>query len=348
MALRARAGKWSWRFTLDGREYSGASGLAATKRNATAARDMETEHRRAIVEGRSPSLRLRARKFSDAAQEYLTACRAEHRDRSSTARRIAVSFTSLLAAFDGLMVAQVTAREIERYKAVRITEHKVRDVTLRHDLHALSGFFRWSMRMGYAAMNPVREVRIPSDREAVRMHVLSAAEERAYFQAALADPLLHDFARLMLLQGARPDELLRLTAADVDVAAGTAKITRSKTAAGRRTLTLASEARSILARRCAGLAQGAPIFAVSPSGLAKKHARCLRASGCKFVLYDFRHTFATRMAESGCDIATLAAIMGHSSLRLLTRYIHPTAEHQAAAMLRFDAARIGAESEAVQ
>jgi site-specific recombinase XerD len=41
-----------------------------------------------------------------------------------------------------------------------------------------------------------------------------------------------------------------------------------------------------------------------------------------FVLYEFRHTFATRMGESGVDAITLAKLLGHGSLRTVLRYCH--------------------------
>ncbi len=41
------------------------------------------------------------------------------------------------------------------------------------------------------------------------------------------------------------------------------------------------------------------------------------------------------MVEAGCDLPTLAAILGHASLRMVMRYVHPTAQHQAAAIARY-------------
>jgi hypothetical protein len=42
------------------------------------------------------------------------------------------------------------------------------------------------------------------------------------------------------------------------------------------------------------------------------------------VLYTLRHTFLTRLGESGCDVWTLARIAGHSSVAMSSRYVHPS------------------------
>lgn len=65
------------------------------------------------------------------------------------------------------------------------------------------------------------------------------------------------------------------------------------------------------------------------------HDAVCEKAGVAFVLYDFRHTFATRLAQAGVDLATLAAILGHSSIRIVQRYVHPTAEHKKAAMATY-------------
>ena len=43
------------------------------------------------------------------------------------------------------------------------------------------------------------------------------------------------------------------------------------------------------------------------------------------------------MASMGCPLATLAAILGHSphSIRIISRYVHPTRDEQHNAMLRY-------------
>ena len=48
--------------------------------------------------------------------------------------------------------------------------------------------------------------------------------------------------------------------------------------------------------------------------------------------YTCRHTWPTRAVEAGIDLATLAAMLGHSKIDMVLRYAHPTQEHQKNAM----------------
>src|SRR6267378_6510176 len=50
--------------------------------------------------------------------------------------------------------------------------------------------------------------------------------------------------------------------------------------------------------------------------------------GLDFRLYDFRHTYGSRMAMAGVDLMTLRELMGHSSITITQRYCHPTPEHK--------------------
>jgi integrase len=57
-----------------------------------------------------------------------------------------------------------------------------------------------------------------------------------------------------------------------------------------------------------------------------------RCKVAAFRLYDLRHTWATRAAQAGVDLVTLAAMLGNSRIQIVLRYAHPTDEHQFAAM----------------
>jgi site-specific recombinase XerD len=41
------------------------------------------------------------------------------------------------------------------------------------------------------------------------------------------------------------------------------------------------------------------------------------------TLHKFRHTYATRLLESGCDIVTVQRLMGHSDLDTPRQYLDP-------------------------
>jgi site-specific recombinase XerD len=351
---------WNYRFKLDGKEYSGTTDLAATKQNMRAAQDKESEHRQELREGRRPSRPIQVREFNEATRSFLEWAKMEYRAHPNSYRRIATSLTSAKQFFDTEPVSLIDPGRLEEYKAWRVNDHGIRDITLRHDLHALSKFFGYAVKQRWARENPVRHVSIPSDVDAIRIHVLTYEEERQYFIRAAKHRDLTDLGRLILNQGMRPDEVTSLRQGDVDLDRGQLSITGGKSPAARRTLDLTRESRLILARRMVGDSKWIFPSSRNPGQHITRvngaHDRlCAEASKAgiifTFVLYDFRHTFATRIAQAGIDLATLAAILGHSSIRLVQRYVHPTAEHKRSAMLHYDeilrsAAQVANEQEA--
>jgi integrase len=60
------------------------------------------------------------------------------------------------------------------------------------------------------------------------------------------------------------------------------------------------------------------------STVRKQHAKAIATAKLRpFVLYTLRHTFLTRLGESGCDTWTLARIAGHANIAISARYVHP-------------------------
>jgi integrase len=83
--------------------------------------------------------------------------------------------------------------------------------------------------------------------------------------------------------------------------------------------------------------QHAAAFEVIPREAANHNRKPFRP----FVLYSFRHTFLTRLGESGVDAWTLARIAGHSSIAISSRYVHPSEDTVLNAISRLGGHKIG-------
>jgi integrase len=357
MPIRARNGKLEWRFEVHGHEYSHITDLDDTGRNRIKAQRLEADARHLVLEGRGAELRLQVQPFNTAADAFTKWAEGEYSAHPNSWKRLSGSMTSAMVFFRRRPLSSVTRGDIEDFKAWRRTVHKVREVTIRHDLHALSLLFQYGGKHNWCKGNPVREVEIPSDKDAVRMHVLSGAEEARYFGAlallrqeklshkrpAEARGLddLHDLATLMLNQGCRPEELRSLEQTDIDLERGYLTIQRGKSDAARRSLPLTTASKDVLKERLR--TPGRWVFPSSKNpgqhiGQAQRlHGAVLKQAGFSFVLYDCRHTFATRAVERGMELPKLMAILGHTNLRSIMKYVHMTQAHIDDGMRKFEA-----------
>ena len=353
--LRIRSGNWHYRVRHQGREWSGDTGFEATRRNVNAALSEMSRVRQEIRSGRHEKLAVEVRKFNEAADEFLRWAEGEHREHPNTAHRLRTSFASLKKFFGTDPVHSITASKVEKYKTWRRLECKVQEVTIRHDLHALSPFFKYAINANWCRSNPVESVNIPSAEAAVRDHVVTAEEEKAYFATALSEfeitddkgkkskhgPFLalHDVARIILDQGMRPDEVLSLRVEHVDFEKGVLKVIDGKSKAARRTLMMTPAVKTILTARAAGRSNGWMFLGKNPgerlTKLNNPHDAVIKKIGAEFVLYEFRHTFATRFGEAVGDPIALATILGHANLKTVMRYCHPRESHTTKAMEKY-------------
>ena len=63
-------------------------------------------------------------------------------------------------------------------------------------------------------------------------------------------------------------------------------------------------------------------------------------------MYELRHRFATRAVAAGVDLPTLSAMLGHTSITMTMRYVHPAAEQKKLAAASLESFRINGLIEA--
>jgi integrase len=138
------------------------------------------------------------------------------------------------------------------------------------------------------------------------------------------------------------EEFRCLEVAEVDLERGRFKITKGKSKAARRTLTMRIESREILSRRIAECLDGW-IFPSrkNPGKHIGEHQRMQAAivakSGVNCVPYDMRHTFASRAAnEEKMPLPILMSVMGHANLRSIMKYVHTNQSQMDREMARMD------------
>lgn len=282
--------------------------------------------------------------FDDAMKAFLAWSAGEHTEHPATAVRYRTSSLPLLRRFRKRPLDQIIAEDVESYKKDRAAEkgkrtgRKLRPATVNRELACMRAMYNYTLKGHPDLRNPVSRVKfLPENNQQER--VLTFAEQEAYLEHAT--PLLADVAGVLLETGMRPEEVYTLRTQAVDLDRGYLRVLRSKTPAGKRRIELTPECRRILQERIADAPDSGYLFPseTDPSRPIPKvhnaHMRAVRDSGVlRFKPYDLRHTWATRAAESGIDLVTLAAMMGHSRIQMVMRYAHPTQVHQSAAMHR--------------
>jgi integrase len=266
-----------------------------------------------------------------------------------------------------LPMCEVTERKVLEWRQKRLG-NGISPKTVNRDVAALMAVFSHAVRIGVIEESPLArwkqmkvdmrsKVRFLSDEEngllrdylddreskarAERQNyrIWLAARKKELLPEIIEDQYSDHIYPLILLAintGCRPEELLILEWKDVDLVHKSLTVHGETAKSGRtRHIPLSTEARSVFERwsRSPGLKKKGLVF---PGKLGQKMDRLPRAitraiSASKiedFRPYDFRHTFASRLALAGVDLNTIRELLGHEDISTTLIYAHLTHDHR--------------------
>jgi len=173
-----------------------------------------------------------------------------------------------------------------------------------------------------------RAPRIRLAKERQRERLITTAEETLILENAPDN--LRDAFMLIFDTGMRPGEACRLRWEAVDFVRGVILVTHGKSRQARRHLPMSSRVLAMLKERAKSGAvwvfpNKAGDKAITPEnlGYAFRVLRRRFKMSEEVVLYCARHTFATDFMGATGDLSKTSKTLGHGSIAITTRYLHP-------------------------
>jgi integrase len=333
MAIYKRGKVYWYEFVFNGERYRGSaqSGDQKTARQREASERLKLAKGEAGISDPSDTPTLRA--FS---KDFMKQIRMERAGKPRTIDFYQEKLDRILEHPDvaDSRLDKIDEEMIESYKRARIASVSRRGkpmspASVNRELATLRRILRVARHWKRIAAVPrIRLLRGETSRE----FVLSREDEPRYLKAPA--PEMRALCTVLIETGLRVGEALSLEWPQVNlrekpgfltVRAGHAKSGKA------RSIPLTAKARSVLE----GITgrQGL-VFRNKDGGanyhiwLDQQHAavRELLGFSSKFVLHSLRHTFGTRLGETGAESFTIIKLMGHSTITVSQKYIHPSTE----------------------
>lgn len=282
--------------------------------------------------------------FKDASKKFLDWSKVKHAEKT-TERRGYFAVQILDAYFGKKKVDKIEKKDVENFVVWRSnqtsqkTKTNITRGTVNRELITLKQIFRRLIEEQILTENPTIAVKLLKENDA-DFYVISDDEERRYLLAC-SQPL-KDVAIIMLESGMRCGEVYRIKRSEVFLDKGYLKVTKGKTKAAIRQVHLTERAMNVLRYRLNKFKgenlfpQNDEDFRLATQTIDKMHIRTTTRLTMNFRLYDCRHTFASRAVENGIDLLTLSQILGHSGLKTISRYAHPSESYKADAIHKME------------
>lgn len=353
MAIYKRGSIYWYKFTFNGE----AIRESTRQKNQHTARQMEAAHRASLAKG---EVGIREKKVIPTLKSFCIE-RVEPWAKSTFEQASPKTWLWYGFGIDSLKksatLANLKLDEIGPELVAEYASERQRDglqtSSVNSCLRALRRVLRLAVEWGVLEASP--KVKFLSG-EHRRERVITPKEEALYLAAAL--PLLHDVSVVLFDTGMRPEECHCLRWENITWDGGrngVLLIAKGKTKAARRVLPLSPRVRIVLENRWKAAEEPGEGWVwpaetkdghINHDSLKLQHKKALKLAKVRpFEVYSIRHTFLTRLGESGCDVWTLARVAGHSNISISQRYVHPSEDAVLNALSRLSGHNSGHSAE---
>jgi integrase len=305
--------------------------------NKEAAREMMSGHRTRLAKGEVGLLPQKvAPTFKEFAPRFIRQIELDCKEKPATVKFWKEKLNNLLAhaKFADLPLDRIDKAEIDDYKQKRSRTISRLGTpfspgSINRELATLRRLLR--LAADWKEIGGVPKIVLLAG-ERSREFVLSREQESTYLDALPA--AMRSLAVLLLDCGLRLNEALTLRWASVNLQHQPGYLTILKAHSKnskQRSVPLTRRVRQMLLERKQGNGlvfhneEGSPLYA---TWLDQQHA-AVRAKlkwSDDFVLHSLRHSYGTRLGESGADAFTIMRLMGHSTVLVSQKYVHPSDE----------------------
>jgi len=313
---------WYIRYTINGKDKWESIGKAGPITKTVAQTKLE-ERKRQVRMGQLDMIGVDIPTLNDFADDYIKHVRDVKKKRSWS--RDKELLTSLCSFFGEKKLSEITPKDIEDYKRMRLQE--VKPATINLALSCLRHLFNLAKRWKkYFGDNPVTEVDFFEENNNIN-RILSLEEEERLLSCSI--PYLKTIIICALNTGMRKGEILGLKWSNINLDNRLITIEATNTKSKKtKKIYINSILRGIfLELKLKNMgndfvftgSDGKPIKTIRTSF----ENACKRAKVYGLRFHDLRHTAATRMIENGANIVAVSRILGHSTLSMTMRYSHP-------------------------
>lgn len=226
---------------------------------------------------------------------------------------VTVTTNHFISCFGSTDISKVTPLQVEQ--AINAKTELAPATRNKYVAH-IKRMFNYAIELGIITSSPVKIKKAKLDNK--RLRFLSEEEETRLFAEIdkSTNKLLKAIVMIAIYTGMRKGEIQSLKPTDIVNGKIYLKGAVTKSKKGRY-IPISEKIKSYLSGD----------FDYSIDVKKSFNNACKKANIHDFKFHDLRHTFASRLAQSGVDLYTVKELLGHSSIELTQRYSHLTPDN---------------------